>query len=104
MSCGFHSIADEDCSVLGYDSLSIGNMLPMVCRRLLPPAYGGQRSVGRWENLVELCREVSSRRGGIAGWMESYVEPPVCKESRVWQWEEGAVLKCSRNESQLIKY
>lgn len=37
--------------------------------------------------------------GGIAGWLESCVEPPVCKESRAWQLEEGAVLKCSRNES-----
>jgi hypothetical protein len=52
MSCGFHSIGDEDCSLLGYESLSIGNMLLMVCRRLLPPAYGGQRSVRRWENYV----------------------------------------------------
>jgi len=99
MSCGFHSIADEDYSLLGYDSLSNGNLLPMVCRSLLPPAYGGQRSVSRCENLVELCREGAGRRGGIAGWMESYVEPPVCKESRVWQWEEGAVMKCSRIES-----
>jgi len=71
----------------------------MVCRSLLPPAYGGQRSVSRWVNLVELCWEVASRRGGIAGWVESCVEPPVCKESIVWQWEEGAVLKCSRYES-----
>jgi hypothetical protein len=53
-------------------------MLPMVCRSLLPPAYGGQRSVSRWENFVELCREGASRRGGITGWVESCVEPPVC--------------------------
>jgi hypothetical protein len=66
MSCGFHSIADEACSLLGYDSLLIDNMLPMV-----PPAYGGQRSVRRWENLVELCWEGASGRGGITGWMES---------------------------------
>jgi len=71
----------------------------MVCRSLLPPAYDGQRSTSRWENLVELCRGGASRRGGVVGWVESCVEPPVCKESRVWHWEKGAVLKCRRNES-----
>lgn len=36
------------------------------------------------------------------GW--SHVEPPVSKESRVWQWEEGAVMKCSRKNSELMKH
>lgn len=63
----------------------IVNLLPLVRRSLLPPACGGQRRVSHWENLVELDREGASSGGGVVGRMESYVDPPGCKESRVWQ-------------------